>query len=129
MTDEVADWSGDWVVNEIAARVDRAGPRPVSEDHKPGLVHPDVDWLINYLASISKRGSPGDVIIRHVREINYLVNALRYRGRGPVSLVGSTKVGVVAHRLIAATEGMAKQLQRRPDDRSSRAACCCSCCC
>jgi hypothetical protein len=122
VTDEVADWSGDWVVNEIAARVDRAGPRPVSEDHKPGLVHPDVDWLINYLAS-----SPGDVIIRHVREINYLVSALRYRGRGPVSLVGSTKVGVVAHRLIAATEGLAKQLQRRPDDRSSRAACC-SCC-
>jgi hypothetical protein len=33
VTDEVADWSGDWVVNEIAARVDRAGPRPVSEDH------------------------------------------------------------------------------------------------
>ena len=31
MTDEVADWSGDWVVNEIAARVDRAGPRPVSK--------------------------------------------------------------------------------------------------
>jgi hypothetical protein len=50
VTDEVADWSGDWVVNEIAARVDRTGPRPVSEDHKPGLVHPDVDWLINYLA-------------------------------------------------------------------------------
>ena len=45
----------DWVVREIAARVDREGPRPVSEDHKPGLVHPDVDWLINYLASISKR--------------------------------------------------------------------------
>jgi hypothetical protein len=52
VTDEVADWSGDWVVNEIAARVDRAGPRPVSEDHKPGLVHPDVDWLINYLHPI-----------------------------------------------------------------------------
>ena len=48
-------------------------------------MHPDVDRLINYLASISKMGSPGDVIIRHVREINYLVNALRYRGRGPVS--------------------------------------------
>jgi hypothetical protein len=69
VTDEVADWSGDRVVNEIAARVDRAGPRPVSEDHKSGLVHPDVDWLINYLASISKKGSPGDVIIRHVLEI------------------------------------------------------------
>jgi hypothetical protein len=55
VTDEVADWSGDWVVSEIAARVDRTGPRPVSEDHKPGLVHPDVDRLINYLASISKR--------------------------------------------------------------------------
>jgi hypothetical protein len=57
------------------------------------------------------------------------VNALCYRGRGPVSLVGSTKVGVVSHRLIAATEGLAKQLQRRPNDRSSRAACCCFCCC
>ena len=55
VTDEVADWSGDWVVSEIAARVDRMGPRPVSEDHKPGLVHPDVHRLLNYLASISKR--------------------------------------------------------------------------
>jgi hypothetical protein len=91
VTDEVADWSGDGVVNDIAARVDRAGPRPVSEDHKPDLLHPDVDWLINYFASISKRGSLGDVIIRHVREVNYLVNALRYRGRGPVSLVARLK--------------------------------------
>jgi hypothetical protein len=52
VTDEVADWSGDWVVKEIAARADRPGPRPVSEDHKPGLVHPDVDRLINYLHPI-----------------------------------------------------------------------------
>ena len=50
MTGEVADWSGDWVVSEIAARVDRTGPRPVSEDHKPGLVHPDVDRLIKRVA-------------------------------------------------------------------------------
>jgi hypothetical protein len=77
-------------------------------------VHPDVDWLINYLASISKMGSPGDVIIRHVREINYLVNALRHRGRSPVSLVASTKVGVVAHRLIAATEGRASNCSVGP---------------
>lgn len=123
MTDEVTDWSGDLVVNEIATRVDRARVRvPSLRITNPASC---VDWLIHYLASISKPGSPGDVIIRHVREINYLVNALRYRGRGPVSLVGSTKVGVVAHRLIAATEGQAKQLQCRPDDRSSRAAYCC----
>jgi hypothetical protein len=67
VTDEVADWSGDWVVKEIAARVDSAGPRPVSKDDKPGLVHPDVDRLINYLASISKRvalatSSPGTFV-------------------------------------------------------------------
>jgi hypothetical protein len=40
-----------------AAQVDRAGPRAVPADHKPGLVHPDVDWPINYLASTFVRST------------------------------------------------------------------------
>ena len=86
MTDEVADWSSDWVVNEFAARVDRAGPRPVSEDHKPGLVHRDLDWLINYLASISKRGSAGDVVRSTIWWTRFAI-----AGVAPLALSAATK--------------------------------------
>jgi hypothetical protein len=70
VTDEVADWSGDWIVNEIAARVDRAGPRPVSEDHEPGLVHPPtfaamVCSLYEKLTPAVSAFDPGNLRSRH----------------------------------------------------------------
>jgi hypothetical protein len=112
MSGNDGDWTGDWVVNEIAASVDRAGPRPVSEDHKPGLVHPDVDWLIKYLASLNRTGRSDGDIMRHAREIMYLRTALRHRGRGPVSLLGNVKSGFIVGKPIAKAEGLAKELQR-----------------
>jgi hypothetical protein len=101
-----------WVDNPIAARVDRAGPQTVSEDHRPGLVPPDVDWLINSLAVLNVTGQADAVIVRHARAILYLLTALRYRGRGAVKVAGSGKAGFEVTGRTTAAEGLAKQLAR-----------------
>ncbi|NOJ40313.1 hypothetical protein [Bradyrhizobium australiense] len=112
MTAKGADWSGDWVVNEMAARVDRAGPRPVSEDHKPGLVPPDVDWLINELVKINSEGRSDNVIVQHAREIAYRLTALRARELGPLNLAGSIKDGFTTSKRTTESEGPASELER-----------------
>src|ERR1035441_2594557 len=100
MTVSAGDWTGNWVFNEVAARVDRAGPLPVSEDHMPGLVPPERDWLITYLAKINTMRCADAVILQHARNINWHLNALRLSGNGRYSLVGNTKVGVAVHGTI-----------------------------
>jgi hypothetical protein len=112
MTVAGADWSGDWVVSAIAARVDRAGSRPVSEDHKPGLVPSEVNWLIDHLAKINSTGRSDDVLVQYACKIMYCVTALRFRGRGPVRVVGNTEDRFVVREAIVATGGLARQLLR-----------------
>jgi hypothetical protein len=112
MTVEGGDGTGNWVFNDIAARVDRAGPHPVSEDHNPGLVHPEVNWLINNLAKINSTGQPDSVIIRHAREIMYYATALRARSLGPVNLVGDIENGFTTAKRSTKPDGLAKELRR-----------------
>jgi hypothetical protein len=116
MTAKHDPWKGatasGWIDNPIAARVDRAGPQAVSEDHRPGLVPPDLDWLINSLAVLNVTGQADAVIVGHARAILYLLVALRYRGRGAVKVDGSSKAGFKVTGRTTAAEGLAKQLAR-----------------
>jgi hypothetical protein len=112
MTADGGDWTGNGVLNEIAARVDRAGPRPVSEDHKPGLVSPDMDWLINYLAGVQTLNRSDEAIVHYAREIMYRVIALRSRGTDSFNLVGTIDDGFTVTDRSTKSEGTAKDLRR-----------------
>ena len=113
------DWRGNWVLNEIAARVDRAGPCPVSEDYRPGLVSPDIDWLINYLAQLNKTGRSEAIIVKHAFRIAFDWTMLRFREqRSPINLAGSIKYGFRPHLRSKTRVGLAKELKRL--DRAAR---------
>jgi hypothetical protein len=112
MSGEDGDWSGDWVVNEIAARVDRAGPRPVSEDHKPGLVPRDVDWLINELSKINIKSRPASAVVQYAHETMARLIAYRAKEAGPVNLVGNISDGFTTSERSTKSEGPATELKR-----------------
>jgi hypothetical protein len=113
MTVSAGDWTDNRVFNEVAARVDRAGAHPVSEDHMPGLVLPERDWLITYLAKINTKRQADVVIVQHARNINWHLNSLRLGGKGRYSLTGNTKVGVAVHGPIKSTaSSLTKELKR-----------------
>ena len=112
MTSDDADWGGDWVINEIAAGVDRVGPGPSSEDYKPGLVPLDVDWLITELSKINSESRSDSIIVRHAREVMYCLTALRVRELARVNLVGNIKDGFTTSKRSTKSEGPANELAR-----------------